>query len=77
MDLATEGRFSGVIFQEGPAEKNYNAQLPRVPKANGKTKLTGGKLLARQMCSVKRAANVSDLYHSEFTGPQKGALVSQ
>lgn len=58
MDLATEGRFSGIIFQKGLAERYYNGRVPLVLKVNGKTKLPGGEPIARQICSVKRASEI-------------------
>lgn len=58
MNLAVEGQFSGVIFQKGLAEKYYDGKIPLIVKVNGKTNLVKGEPLARQLCSVKRAAEV-------------------
>ena len=58
MNLAVEGKFSGVIFQKGLAEKYYDGKVPLIVKVNGKTNLVKGEPLARQLCSVKRAAEV-------------------
>jgi class I fructose-bisphosphate aldolase len=58
MDLAVQGHFNGVIFQKGLAEKYYDGQVPLILKVNGKTNLLKGEPLARQICSVKRAAEI-------------------
>ena len=58
MKLAEEGGFNGVIFQKGLAEKYYNGKVPLILKVNGKTSLPKGEPIARQICSVKRAAEV-------------------
>jgi class I fructose-bisphosphate aldolase len=58
MDLAVQGDFNGVIFQKGLAEKYYDGQVPLILKVNGKTNLLKGEPLARQICSVKRAAEI-------------------
>jgi len=58
MNLAVQGQFNGVIFQKGVAEKYYGGQVPLILKVNGKTKLVKGEPLARQICSVKRAAEI-------------------
>ena len=58
MDLAVRGKFNGVIFQKGIAEKYYDRRLPLILKVNGRTNLAGGDPLARQNCSVERAAEI-------------------
>lgn len=58
MEIATRGRFNGVIFQKGIAEKYYDGRVPLILKVNGKTNLTRGEPLARQICSVKHAAEI-------------------
>ena len=58
MKLAEEGGFNGVIFQKGLAEKYYNGKVPLILKVNGKTSLPKGEPIARQICSVKRAAEI-------------------
>lgn len=55
MELATAGRFNGVVFQKGLAEKYYDRRVPLILKVNGKTNLVRGEPVARQICSVKRA----------------------
>lgn len=58
MELAVAGKFTGVVFQKGLAEKYYDGQVPLVLKVNGKTNLVKGEPLARQNCSVKRAHEI-------------------
>jgi class I fructose-bisphosphate aldolase len=58
MNLATVGRFTGVVFQKGLAEKYYDGQVPLIVKVNGKTRLPRGEPLARQVCSVEHAAKI-------------------
>lgn len=58
MKLAAAGRFNGIIFQKGLAEKYYDGRVPLILKVNGKTNLVKGEPLARQVCSVDRAAKI-------------------
>jgi class I fructose-bisphosphate aldolase len=58
MELATVGRFNGVVFQKGLAEKYYDGRVPLILKVNGKTNLVKGEPIARQNCSVERAAEI-------------------
>ena len=58
MDLAARGEFSGVVFQKGIAEQYYDGHVPLIIKVNGKTNLVNGEPVARQNCSVKRAAEI-------------------
>ena len=58
MKLAEEGGFNGIIFQKGIAEKYYNGKVPLILKVNGKTQLPKGEPIARQICSVERAAEL-------------------
>ena len=58
MDLAGRGGFNGIVFQKGVAEKYYDGQVPLIVKVNGKTNLVKGEPIARQNCSVKRAAEI-------------------
>jgi len=58
MKLADEGRFNGIIFQKGIAEKYYTGKVPLILKVNGKTQLPKGEPIARQNCSVNRAAEL-------------------
>jgi len=60
LDIAEKGRFTGVIFQKGIAEKYYNPKVNQVPlivKLNGKTKLRTelDEPYSPQLCSIDEA----------------------
>ncbi|MGD9276116.1 MAG: hypothetical protein PVJ67_03000 [Candidatus Pacearchaeota archaeon] len=59
IELAKKGKFTGVIFQKGIAEK-YNEEIkkagvPLVVKLNGKTNLFKGEPVSKQLCQVDEA----------------------
>ena len=59
IDIAQRGKFTGVIFQKGIAEK-YNKEIkkskvPLIIKLNGKTNLVKGDPVSKQLCTVKEA----------------------
>ncbi len=58
VELAAAGRFNGVVFQKGLAEKYYDGGVPLIIKVNGKTNLIRGEPVARQNCSVKHASEL-------------------
>jgi class I fructose-bisphosphate aldolase len=58
MELAHTGRFNGVVFQKGLAEKYYDRRVPLILKVNGKTNLVKGEPVARQICSVEHASEL-------------------
>jgi class I fructose-bisphosphate aldolase len=55
LEIAEKGKFTGIIFQKGVAEKYYDGKVPLVIKVNGKTSLPKGEPIASQICSVKQA----------------------
>ena len=58
LDIALEGKFNGVVFHHGIAEKYYGAHYKDVPlilKLNGKTDIPNIDPISRQICSVERA----------------------
>ncbi|MGD0689802.1 MAG: aldolase [Candidatus Bathyarchaeia archaeon] len=55
LEIAEKGKFTGIIFQKGVAEKYYDGKVPLVIKVNGKTSLPKGEPMASQICSVKQA----------------------
>jgi len=62
IDIAQKGKFTGVIFQKGIAEK-YNKEIkkskvPLIIKLNGKTNLVQGDPVSKQLCTVKEAINL-------------------
>lgn len=59
INIAKKGKYNGVIFQKGIAEK-YNkeikeSKIPLIVKLNGKTNLFKGEPISRQLCTVKEA----------------------
>jgi len=59
INIAEKGKFTGLIFQKGIAEK-YNSEIkkskvPLIVKLNGKTNLVKGEPVSRQLCSVDEA----------------------
>jgi class I fructose-bisphosphate aldolase len=59
LDIAKKGKYNAVILQKGIAEK-YNdkikkLKIPLIIKLNGKTNLSQGEPVSRQICSVKEA----------------------
>ena len=62
IDIAKKGRYDGIIFQKGIAEK-YNKEIkkskvPLILKLNGRTKLVKGEPISAQLASVKDAINL-------------------
>ena len=60
--IAKEGRYTGLIFQKGIAEK-YNKEIrlskvPLVVKLNGKTNLVKGEPISGQLCTVDEAVKL-------------------
>jgi class I fructose-bisphosphate aldolase len=55
LEIARKGKFTGIIFQKGVAERYYDGNVPLVIKVNGKTSLPKGEPIASQICSVKQA----------------------
>jgi class I fructose-bisphosphate aldolase len=58
MDIAAKGRFNGVVFQKGVAERFYDGRVPLILKLNGKTSLPRGEPISRQVCSVEQAISM-------------------
>jgi len=59
INIAKKGRYTGIVFQKGIAEK-YNKEIrkskvPLIIKLNGKTNLFNGEPIARQLCTVREA----------------------
>lgn len=55
LDIAIKGKYNGIVFQKGIAEKYYKGKIPLILKLNGKTNLVKGEPLSTQLCSVKEA----------------------
>ena len=58
MDTAVKGKFNGVVFQKGVAERYYNGKVPLIVKLNGKTSLPKGEPISKQECSVEHAVSL-------------------
>jgi class I fructose-bisphosphate aldolase len=60
MQIARNGYFTGVVFQEGVAAKYYQQEngVPLIVKLNGKTSFQGEEPLSLQLCTVAKAAEL-------------------
>ena len=60
MNIAQNGYFTGIVFQEGVAAKYYQKEsgVPLIVKLNGKTSFQGDEPLSLQLCSVGKAASL-------------------
>ncbi len=58
METAAKGKFNGVVFQKGTAERFYDGRVPLILKLNGKTSLVKGDPVSRQVCSVEQAVSL-------------------
>jgi class I fructose-bisphosphate aldolase len=59
IDIAKKGKYNGIVFQKGIAEK-YNKEIKKskvslIVKLNGKTNLFKGEPISRQLCTVEEA----------------------
>jgi class I fructose-bisphosphate aldolase len=62
IEIAKKGKYNGVVFQKGIAEK-YNKEIkkskvPLIVKLNGKTNLFKGEPISRQLCTVEEAVKL-------------------
>jgi fructose-bisphosphate aldolase, class I len=62
IEIAKKGKYTGIIFQKGIAEK-YNkeikkSKIPLIIKLNGKTSLIKGEPVSRQLCTVDEAVKL-------------------
>src|SRR3989344_7438829 len=59
IEIAVKGRFTGIVFHKGIAEKYQKeikkSKVPLILKLNGKTKLVGGEPISANTCTVKEA----------------------
>lgn len=59
IDIASKGKFTGIVFQKGIAEKYQTeikkSKVPLILKLNGKTNLFKGEPFSEQICSVAEA----------------------
>ncbi len=77
MDVAARGRFNGVVFQKGVAERYYDGRVPLLVKLNGKTSLPRGEPVSRQECSVEHAASLGakGVGYTIYLGSQHEAVM--
>ncbi len=59
LEIARKGKYTGIIFQKGIAEKYKKeikkSKVPLIVKLNGKTNLVKGEPISAQLCTVKEA----------------------
>jgi len=62
IEIAKKGKFNGIIFQKGIAEKYSKeikkSKVPLIIKLNGKTNIRKGEPLSIQICSVEEALDL-------------------
>lgn len=62
IDIARDGKYTGIIFQKGIAEKYKKeikaSKVPLIIKLNGKTNLVKGEPISRQLCTVDEAVKL-------------------
>ncbi|MEK6843832.1 MAG: fructose-bisphosphate aldolase [Nanoarchaeota archaeon] len=83
IDIAKNGKFQGLVFQKGIAEK-YNSEIrsskiPLIIKLNGKTNLYKGEALARQLCTVQEALKLgaSAVGYTIYIGSEYESIMMQ
>lgn len=62
IEIAKKGKYNGVVFQKGIAEK-YNEEIkasgiPLIVKLNGKTNLSKGEPISEPICTVEEAVKL-------------------
>ena len=83
IDIAKNGKFTGVVFQKGIAEKYKNeinkSKVPLIVKLNGKTNLVGGDPISRQLCTVDEAVRLgcSGVGYTIYIGSQHESVMMQ
>ncbi len=62
LDVAKRGKYTGIVFHKGIAEKYKNeikkSKVPLIIKLNGKTKLFNGEPLSVQICTINEAISL-------------------
>jgi class I fructose-bisphosphate aldolase len=62
INIAQKGKFSGIIFQKGIAEKYKReikkSKVPLIIKLNGKTSLFDGEPISKQLCTIEEAISL-------------------
>ena len=59
IEIAKKGKFNGIVFHKGIAEKYHKeikkSRVPLILKLNGKTRLVKGEPISANICTVKEA----------------------
>ena len=83
LKIAKEGKYNGIVYQKGIAEK-YNKEIkeskvPLILKLNGKTNLYKGEALSRQLATVKEAVKLgaSAVGYTLFIGSKHENIMFQ
>lgn len=76
LDIALEGRYTGIVLTPGLAEKYYNSvyvDVPLIVKLNAKTSIPDIYPIATQICSVERAIKMgaSAIAYTIYDGSPK------
>lgn len=60
IQIAQNGAYTGIVFQEGIAAKYWKPEMeiPLIMKLNGKTSFQGEEPLSLQLCTVEKAAEL-------------------
>ncbi|MBU0894516.1 MAG: hypothetical protein KKF48_00980 [Nanoarchaeota archaeon] len=62
LDIAKKGKYTGIVFQKGIAEKYKKeikkSKIPLILKLNGKTNLVKGDPISEELCTVKEAVKL-------------------
>ena len=83
INIAKQGKFTGMIFQKGIAEKYKTeiskSKVPLIIKLNGKTNLSKGEPISRQLCTVKEAVklNASAVGYTIYLGSKHESIMLQ
>lgn len=83
IEIAKKGKYTGIIFQKGIAEK-YQKEIKKskislIIKLNGKTNLVRGDPISRQLCTVGEAINLgaSAVGYTIYIGSQHESTMLQ
>jgi fructose-bisphosphate aldolase, class I len=83
LKIAKEGKYQGIVFQKGIAEKYNNeikkSKVPLILKLNGKTSLYKGEPISRQIATVKeaKALGAKAVGYTIYIGSQHESIMFQ
>ena len=58
LELAKKGKYTGLVFQKGIAEKYYDGSVPLILKLNGRTNIRKGEPYSPQLATVEEAVSL-------------------